>query len=286
MEDKMTNSVNGRIYWIDMAKAAAILAVLVDHTRTILYDNMNYLWSSYYSVSLFTLIMGVNFYGTISKENYDARKTVRTRLKGLILPYLVATFVYQCVMFRFWDFSVYLDYVIHFNISGPFYYVLQSIQLFLAAPVLGKLFQKTNQMARKYALFIETAGFLVVLIISVITTQYTNVLSVYGGGGKLFAGTYLALFYLGMWFGKYYQAIRLHGASAYALCAACLVALFSWNRFLVTDRLQLDNKMITLSSPLGGGESTGNQSGNLCCLDDAIHSCRRQGNSRVLGFVD
>lgn len=51
-----------RVYWIDFAKFLAILAVMVDHTYGVLYHNQKVAFASYYSVSLFIILMGITSY--------------------------------------------------------------------------------------------------------------------------------------------------------------------------------------------------------------------------------
>ena len=69
--------------------------------------------------------------------------------------------------------------------SGPFYYVLLYIQLILVSPILFRVFEYTSDL--KKGLLIEIVGFAVVLWISSWTTNYSNILGVYGGGGSCLA---------------------------------------------------------------------------------------------------
>lgn len=39
---------------------------------------------------------------------------------------------------------------------------------------------------------------MVICIVAFLTTNYTNILDIYGGGGKLLGGTYLIAFWVGM----------------------------------------------------------------------------------------
>lgn len=45
------------------------------------------------------------------------------------------------------------------------------------------------------------------MIIASVTTKYSNIANVYGGGGKLFGGSYLICIYIGMLIGKYYKQL-------------------------------------------------------------------------------
>lgn len=51
----MVRCEKNRVFWIDAAKFLAILAVLVDHTYGVLYENQNIAFGSFFSVSLFII---------------------------------------------------------------------------------------------------------------------------------------------------------------------------------------------------------------------------------------
>lgn len=92
-------------------------------------------------------------------------------------------------------------YLIHFNISGPYYFVLLYIQLMLFNSLLYSLLKRCPYSVRGYLreVFIMSC----IMVLSSWTTNYTNILNVYGGGGKLFGGTYLVLYFLGMLVAKH-----------------------------------------------------------------------------------
>lgn len=83
-----------RIYWIDIAKLAAILAVIVDHTNGILYTNQLVAYSSYYSVSLFILVMGITTYWSIENKKISMKQRCIIKCTEILEPYLFATFLY------------------------------------------------------------------------------------------------------------------------------------------------------------------------------------------------
>lgn len=216
-----------RIVWIDLAKAFAILGVLVDHTYEVLYQNLIWRMSSYYSVSLFILIMGVTCY--FSYERYQGK--VSTKIwkdcRKMLVPYLVATLVYCLIAYRKFDLLIYLDRVIHFNISAPFYYVLLYLQLLLVMPLLFALLNMAR--GKRISILYEVLGFFGVIAVAWATMRYTNVLNVYGGGGKLFGGTYLILAYVGMWFAKHYQKLSAGKAWLYrVLLVVAVLATVGW----------------------------------------------------------
>lgn len=56
------NEEKKQIEWINGAKFVAILAVLVDHTYGILYNNPDIAKATYFSVALFVLLSGMTSY--------------------------------------------------------------------------------------------------------------------------------------------------------------------------------------------------------------------------------
>ncbi len=131
-----TGNGTGKVPWIDMAKFVAIVAAMVDHTNGILYHRGSIALASYFSVSLFILLMGITSYWSFERNFGNLKKKVLSGILRIGGAYLLATAVYQVTAYRSFDFLTYLAAVIHFNASGPFYFVLLYIQLLLAAPVL------------------------------------------------------------------------------------------------------------------------------------------------------
>ena len=127
--------------WINMAKFAAILAVLVDHTRGVLYTKRSVAVASFFSVSLFIFLMGVTTYMSFAKSVGALGKKVAGKIGAIAVAYALATFVYCLVAFHQFDFAAFLTYLTHFTISGPFYYILLYVQLCLiSVPVFYFIF--------------------------------------------------------------------------------------------------------------------------------------------------
>ena len=189
-----------KITWINCVKAVAILAVMIDHTAGILYSQRNIQLASFFSVSLFIIVSGMMCYSSDERHELNWYQTFFRSSRGIITAYLIANVVYLVWNTHFFDFSTYVNYVIHFDLSGPFYYVLLYLQLMLVNRFLYNILKKNQG---KYSIILDIAIGVVILIICFLTTNYTNILSVYGGGGKVFGGTYLFLFYLGMIITKY-----------------------------------------------------------------------------------
>ena len=215
----------------------AILAVLLDHSFGILYTNSDYQLGSGYSVSLFILISGLLTYHSIRRHNYSYCKTVQHSLKKIVIAYLIATLIYQVWAYKGFDLVRYVNGLIAFNASGPFYYVLLYIHLMLISKIIYSLIAfKTPAGLIKDV----TVGYCIIAI-SYITTNYTNVLNVYGGGGKLLGGTFLFLFYLGMMFEKYkvFEKITLVKCLI-SVSMGVSVFLGGWI-FGCNDRFKIDN---------------------------------------------
>ena len=56
---------------------------------------------------------------------------------------------------------------------------------------------------KKSSYIFDLIGIIIVYVVACIFTNYTDILGIFGGGGKLFGGTYLFLFYIGMLLSKY-----------------------------------------------------------------------------------
>lgn len=171
--------------WINLAKFAAIIAVLVDHTNRVLYTRRSVAMFSYYSVSLFIFIMGVTTYLSFKRNIGMVGKKVSKQILGILVPYIIATFIYQITRYKQFDFMQFLKYLVSFNISGPFYYVLLYIQLLLISPVIFYFIEfavKKSDWGRFSKMLYLGLGCGVVLAVSSWTTNRTNILNIYGGG--------------------------------------------------------------------------------------------------------
>lgn len=129
--------ISERVEWIDCAKLIAICAVAVDHCNGFLYTNQQIAIASYFSVSLFVLLAGITAWKSHEKKKHSwcwAKSWKKSF--ALFSSYAVAVLIYQVYTERFLDIKRYRGYVLSFNTSGPFYFVLVLIQLLLIAPVL------------------------------------------------------------------------------------------------------------------------------------------------------
>ena len=125
--------------WINIGKSLAIFGVLIDHTSGILYSHYVFKLGSFFSVSLFILIMGVTTYWSYESSEVKLGIKVVKRVKGILVPYIIAIFMYMIIHLRYIDMDAAVSYFFHFNITGPLYYVLLYIQLLLISPLVYRL---------------------------------------------------------------------------------------------------------------------------------------------------
>ena len=150
--------------------------------------------------------------------------------------YVGATFIYFLLDSHSFLFTEFINRLIHFNMTAPFYYVLLYFQVILLAPflygvaVLGK--------RRKYIHLINLG---LLFLFSVFANNMTNIMDIYGGGGVLAGGSYLILFYLGMLLKMYAEQLRKLSSLIGCVLSGFLLVL--WYRFEFADRFALDQKL-------------------------------------------
>lgn len=233
------------IKWINCAKMMAILAVMTDHTIGVLHNNNNIALASYFSVSLFIIISGMMSFSSNERHELSWFQTFVRSSRKIVVAYLVANAVYLIWITHYFDLKTYLQYVMGFNLSSPFYYVLLYLQLML---ISRPLYGIVERIPGKVCWVWETGIGMVILFISSLTTNYTNVLNVYGGGGKILGGTYLFLFYLGMLISKHDVFKNMTLKKSVVLSVAGSILWFVWWRFECYDQFALDSKL-----PFGEG---------------------------------
>lgn len=235
--------------WINVAKCMAILAVMADHTYNILYTDENLWYCSFYSVALFVLIMGINSYWSYKHSTDKLGKKVIRRIRNIVIPYGIAVIVYCITSYKYFDFMVILNHFIHFNISGPHYYVFLYLQLLLISPMLYRFIMWTSGGGRRIVLqFLAGIG---IVGVAIWTTHYSDILNIPFGGGNLFGGTYLILIYMGMLVADWYDKIDLKNRIFDGICLAVFIGLaFGTWRFICIDHFNLDAKL-----PFGNGIS-------------------------------
>lgn len=219
--------------WIDIGKSFAIIAVLTDHLYRILYSRRSIQYFSWFAVSLFILLMGVTTYWTFDKKNETIWNKVKKKIIKILIPYTGAVFVYIWVTTKGFDLMSFFYYWIHFNVTGPHYYVFLYCQLILISPLffvfLKNVDRNLNSAVKTSSII--CGGGVVILFISSVFTNRTAMADIYGGGGKLAGGTYIICLYVGMIFGKYYNKI-IAWLNKYIICVGFIfslaITILSW----------------------------------------------------------
>lgn len=193
----MRETGNKQIHWINCAKLIAILAVMLDHLHGMLYEHDGMQRMTHFAVPLFILLSGITSYLSGSKYlGSGALQVFRAKTKKILVAYLGATLIYTLVMTRGFDFLDFLNALVHFNASGPLYFVALYLQLMLAFYPLYLILKRIPGSPGGCFLEILLGGLL--LLFGLWSSEYTNILNIAGGGGKLLGATFLFLFYLGM----------------------------------------------------------------------------------------
>lgn len=241
------------INWIDFAKSVAILAVLTDHLECIVYTNHKIAIASYFSVSLFVILSGITSYISDNHHQETWKENIIRSSRKIVIMYFVATIVYELFLRGQFDFLEFVKYLIGFNICGPFYFVLLYLQLMLINKFLFQILRYTSQ--KKNGIIYDMLFFIVIIAVAYYAMNHSNILSVYGGGGVLFGGTYLILYYVGMLFAKY-DVFRILCTSEnkrafnWIMMAGSVISAVAWWRFECIDQYLIDTKI-----PFGMGKN-------------------------------
>ena len=230
--------------WINLGKFIAVVAVLVNHTYGILYMDTTICNGSFFSVSLFVLLMGVSTYWSYDNSKIELGKKVGKRVLGIVCPYVVSVIAYYAVSERFLDFKSILEQVFSFNITGPHYYVLQYVQLLIVSPVIFLVIKTTGKLKFINKIVCRVLFGAGLLVFGALSIHRSNVLDVFGGGGKLFGGTYLFLLYLGMLVGSGYHWLN-RANNVYhivGLCISTVCTFVAW-RFICINNFAFDGKL-------------------------------------------
>ena len=204
MELESPASKTKRIAWIDLAKCFAIFGVLVDHTKGILYSNPIITHASFFSVSLFILTMGITTYGSLNQNKIPVMQYLWKRTKNIAGPYIIATIINCTLINRRFVFQDIIVHLIHFDACLPYYYVILYLQLLWISPLVFKILMWADKIWKQIIVFI------LIVILSALTTNRTDIIGIYGGGGKLFGGTFLIMLFVGMFISKHYSALFNH----------------------------------------------------------------------------
>lgn len=182
--------------WIDIGKLVAICAVMLDHTKGVLYTSRLVQHFSGYSVSLFIILVGMTAFSSMQRHSESAKATILRRFKAILFPYMIATAVYQIAGTHRFDLYTYFNQLIRFNASGPLYFVGLYIQLVVVSPLLFGVILRIRRS--KYNSFLYVISLIILGFFSSVCGARTSMFHTYGGGSVLFGGSYLFLYFLGM----------------------------------------------------------------------------------------
>lgn len=190
-----------RILWLDAVKFAAIIGVILDHTKGLIYNSDWISSFALYCVSLFVITAGMTSYLSNQAHQRTWWQEFLHSSKKIVLATLLAVFVYQVTdavlnneTFHF-DLETYLQHLVRFDSPLVLYYVALYLQLMLVSRFLYRCIEGFPQ---RFCLAWEVLIGILLLVFAAWSIQYTNIFNIYGGGGKLFGGTCLFLYYLGM----------------------------------------------------------------------------------------
>lgn len=174
--------------WIDAVKGVAILAVVLDHSFGILYTNRLFWMSTYFSVSVFIFMSGITSYYSCERyKNLSIGKQIIRRIGNIFIPYAVATCIYQIRIDKIWDLHDYVGYLLKFNITPPFYFVVFFLQLIIISPYLYRILHIELKSKWKTEI-IHGIVLMVSVVIAIFSVRYTFVIDVYGGGKYILGG--------------------------------------------------------------------------------------------------
>lgn len=232
-----------QIGWINCAKFFAILAVLVDHVKGILYEDETIQYIFFYSVTVFIFLAGMTAYYSLQnrKKEETGGKWVLRRLGRILVPYLAAVAVYQYARAGFQlNLGAYVLWAVNFNLEGQFYYVLIYLQLIAVAPVVYLLVMNCR---RGKASFLFRILFLALAwLVSMFLMKHSFALETYGGGKYLLGGTYFFVFAAGMLAADLHISFREKRTAGIASLGAGVILAASLG-FLLRDRFAWDESM-------------------------------------------
>ena len=197
------NKFTDQFIWLDFLKTLAMIAVVLNHVYGFVFNNNILLFHTGFSVTLFILVAGVTSSISISKRNLVDKRYLFNRVSGILIPYLIGSFIAHVYSNRgTFDFIQFLNQIISFSASGPYYFVAFFIQLVLVSTFIFFLFKKYNNIY-KHLMIIS-----IIYLISVYFNKHTIIGNIMGGGGKLLGGSYLFVFSLGIFIYNYINILK------------------------------------------------------------------------------
>ena len=232
--------------WIDICKAIAILAVIINHSYGSLFHSIKLNQYSLFSVSLFIFLMGVTLGISYSRTGVQIGRKVLRGICKILIAYVPCVIVFDCFRERSFDLIRIAGHVVRFDASGPHYYVLLYIQLMIISPVLYKWLKTASDRSKVWRSVMITGGMMIIVLFSIVSVKMTFIAEVYGGARYLFGGTYLIELYLGLILGVFYPAvnervsdkrIRFAGLSISTVCIIGLMCYLWKNGYALDQKL-------------------------------------------------
>lgn len=183
---------NQKSSWIYVAKTCSIIGVVLQHVRGYIYTDDNIFYSLWWVVALFIMIGGYNVMDSFAKRG---KVIVKKRIWGILIPYFVATVLYTLYDNRYLNAAEVFIRLLHFDATGPLYYVAVYVQLVLITPILIGIIKwcETNNNVLRF--IVVWVG---IMATCYATTHLTNLFDIVIGGGNLFAGPWLFFWFWGM----------------------------------------------------------------------------------------
>ena len=176
---------------IQIIRGLSIIAVIVIHT----YNTNTYAWGGYgvairpfvnFAVGMFIFLSG---YLTKENENGVYRDIIYRRIKKIIVPYIIWSFIFAIVNRRI---NTFIPDVFMSKCNGIYYFILVYIQMVLLIPVTFKLLQSRFS---KLGWFVTPVSIFLIRYISL----WFNIELGFPFQGELFV----------FWFGFYYLGVSL-----------------------------------------------------------------------------
>ncbi|MNW40483.1 Acyltransferase family protein [compost metagenome] len=212
--------------WINFLKGLSIIAVVLDHLYGIIYSSPNAHLLTIFSVTLFVVLSGVTSAISNERSVLTFSDYIKKKFISIFIPYLIATFVYHIYSNNYYfNFDLFFSQIIKFNAADPFYFIFFYLQLIFLSRFLYKLFLNRP-------VYQQAGLLLIIYLICEYTNNYTQLPYVLGAG-KLFGGSYLFAFCVGIVFYINYKSISKITRKWYALTlifsAAVLVCFIKYD---------------------------------------------------------
>lgn len=245
-ERKCQSEKRENLQWINCVKAIAIIAVLVDHSMGILYTDYRIQAATDWDVAVFILVSGITSYMSNLRSNLKWGKAYLKSVKKILGAYLICSAMCLVIKTQGFDLKTYVYQLVHFIAAFPLYFVALYLQLMLASRPLFNILKKCPRNGKGYI----QEGILLFIVCSIasLTTNYTQILDIYYGGGKVLGGTNLIIFYLGMLMAKHELFVKESKKKSVIIWLVSSVGWFFWWKNINFIRDVIDRKMVWFGS--------------------------------------